>query len=164
MCPVSAERNRRDPKRISFADLRKYLRMALREDGGSDSEGEGEAGEGEEIQDDEESGEEGGEGQAKRIKEVKWSVPDGFEVAGEPAALDSTLVGKHVYMRWETYGWQLGKITAVVTKDTPRLFKSFNFRCIWADGKSGPAKLGVDNYAYGPDARLNSWVILEPAS
>lgn len=30
MCPVSAERNRRDPKRISFADLRKYLRMALR--------------------------------------------------------------------------------------------------------------------------------------
>ena len=97
-------------------------------------------------------------------KEVKWSVPDGFEVAGEPAALDSTLVGKHVYMRWETYGWQLGKITAVVTKDTPRLFKSFNFRCIWADGSKGPAKFGVDNYAYGPDARLNSWVILEPAS
>ena len=96
--------------------------MALREDsGGSDSEGEGEAGEGEEIQDDEESGEEGGEGQAKRIKEVKWSVPDGFEVAGEPAALDSTLVGKHVYMRWETYGWQLAGSWERLLRSSPRI-------------------------------------------
>ena len=45
-------------------------------------------------------------------------------MAEEPAALDSKLVGAHIFMRWETYGWQLGKITAVITKDTPRLFKS----------------------------------------
>ena len=55
-------------------------------------------------------------------------------MAEEPAALDSKLVGAHIFMRWETYGWQLGKITAVITKDTPRLFKSFNYRCLWADG------------------------------
>ena len=94
----------------------------------------------------------------RRIREVKWSVPDGFQVANEPEALDKSLVGKQIYMRWETYGWQLGKITGIVTKDTPRLIKKFNYRCVWADGSRGPAMLGVQNYAYGPDARFNSWV------
>ena len=35
---------------------------------------------------------------------------------------------------------------------------------VWADGSKGPAKLAVDNYAYGTHARLNSWVILVPAA
>ena len=35
---------------------------------------------------------------------------------------------------------------------------------MWADGSKGPAKLAVDNYAYGTHARLNSWVILVPAA
>ena len=42
-------------------------------------------------------------------------------------------------MRWETYGWQfavrLGKITGLVTKSTPQLFKKFNFRVVWSDGQ-----------------------------
>jgi hypothetical protein len=63
-------------------------------------------------------------------------------------------------MRWETYGWQLGKITDIITAASPRLFKKFNYGMVWAD-KAGAASLRVENYAFGTDARLNSWVILE---
>ena len=59
------------------------------------------------------------------MKDVSWSVPDGFEVADEPSKLDDTLVGSSVYMRWEKYGWQLGRITDIVTNATPRVFKKF---------------------------------------
>ena len=74
-----------------------------------------------------------------------------------------SLVGSHVYMRWERYGWQLGKITDIITRATPRLFKKFNFR-IWTDGSKGPASLSVDNYGSGTHARFNSWVLLKPAA
>ena len=43
----------------------------------------------------------------------------------EPSKLDDTLVGSSVYMRWEKYGWQLGRITDIVTNATPRVFKKF---------------------------------------
>ena len=33
-------------------------------------------------------------------------------------------------------------------------------RIIWADGSKGPAKLCVENYGHGSDARYNSWAIL----
>ena len=69
--------------------------------------------------------------------------------------------GRHVWR--ETYGWQLGQITAVITSSTPRLYKKFNYRMVWADGTKGPAKLGVENYAYGTNAQLNSWVVLNEA-
>ena len=94
------------------------------------------------------------------MKDVSWSVPDGFEVADEPSKLDDTLVGSSVYMRWEKYGWQLGRITDIVTDATPRVFKKYNYRIIWADGSKGPAKLSVENYGHGSDARYNSWAIL----
>ena len=66
-------------------------------------------------------------------------------------------------LNWETYGWQLGKITDVVDRSTPRLFAKYNFRVVWADRSKGPAKLAVDNYGGGSTARLNSWVLLESA-
>ena len=79
---------------------------------------------------------EGEEGQVRSrgVKEVSWSVPDGFEVADEPSKLDDTLVGSSVYMRWEKYGWQLGKVTGIITNATLR--KKFNYRIIWADGSN----------------------------
>ena len=40
-------------------------------------------------------------------------------------------------------------------------FAKFTHRIIWADGSKGPASLKVSNYAFGPDARLDSWVLLE---
>ena len=49
----------------------------------------------------------------------------------------------------------------MITKDNPRLFKKFNYRCVWADGNKGPMSLRVDNYAYGSSARFNSWVVLK---
>ena len=68
------------------------------------------------------------------MKDVSWSVPDGFEVADEPSKLDDTLVGSSVYMRWEKYGWQLGRITDIVIDATLCVFKKFNYRITWADG------------------------------
>ena len=135
--------------------------------GGSDgSEGEeekdGEEGGGEGGGEGEEEGEE--EGGGGRIIEVKWSVPGGFEVADEPEALDDSIVGKTIYMRWEKYGWQLGKILEKLTNRTPRLVLKFNYRIVWSDGSKGPAKLGVDNYGHGADARYDSWVILQQKS
>ena len=132
------------------------------EEGGGESEDEEGGDEG--AMSAEEGGEEGEEGAAdrRRVTEVKWSIPDGFRVADEPAELDARLVGEYVYLRWERYGWQLGKITGEITRSTPRLFLKFNYRITWADNNKGPSKLGVENYAYGIDARYNSWVILKP--
>ena len=31
-------------------------------------------------------------------------------------------------MRWEKYGWQLGRITDIVTNATPHVFNKFNYR------------------------------------
>ena len=122
------------------------------EEGGDAPDAPGEAREGEE-----------GQVRSRGVKEVSWSVPDGFEVADEPSKLDDTLVGSSVYMRWEKYGWQLGRITDIVTNATPRVFKKFNYRIIWADGSKGPAKLSVENYGHGSDACYNSWAILSRA-
>lgn len=96
------------------------------------------------------------------IREIRWHIPPGFVIAPEPRALDKELVGQYVYMRWEAYGWQLGRITHVITKDTPRLFAKFNFRVAWSDGSKGPAKLDVHSFAHGPHARVDSWVLLKP--
>lgn len=97
------------------------------------------------------------------MTEVKWSVPDGFKVANEPEKLDGSLVGEYIYLRWERYRWQLGKITDQITSSTPCLFAKFNFRVSWADGTKGPSKLDSENYAHGSEARYNSWVIMKTA-
>ena len=93
------------------------------------------------------------------------SVPPGFEVVDEPARLDQSLIGERVYLRWEKYGWQLGKITDVITEKTPQLFKKYNFRVMWADGTKGPTKAHSRNLCirrcYGDAARHDSWVILK---
>ena len=135
------------------------------EDGSEADESDEEEADGEDGEQDAE-GEDGEEGAAlsRGIREVRWSVPDGFTVAPEPSILDVSLVDSAVYMRWETYGWQMGKITGMVTSATPRLVKKFNYRIVWADGSKGPAKLQVDNYGHGSHARYNSWVILTPAT
>eukprot|EP00966_Prymnesium_polylepis_P336783 7391746-Prymnesium_polylepis.1 len=117
-------------------------------------------GEGSDESGDETNGEEGEEGEGGGVTEVKWYLPSKFEVAPEPARLDSSLVGEIVFMRWETYGWQVGKITDIITQRTPQLFKKFNFRVVWADKSKGPCKLAVESYAFGESARLNSWVML----
>ena len=49
----------------------------------------------------------------------------------------------------------------MITKNTPQLFKKFNYRVVWADKCKGPTKLAVDSYGFGESrARFNSWVIL----
>ena len=92
--------------------------------------------------------------------EVKWNLPKGFTLGKEPSKLDASLVGSWIYLRWKSYGWQLGKIYETVTIARPRLFKKFNYRVQWADNSKGPASLKVDNYAHGEDAALDSWVLL----
>ena len=79
------------------------------------------------------------------ISAVKWAVPSGFQVAPEPAVLDHSLVGSAIYMRWEKYGWQLGRITQIIGPAFKQLSKKFNYRITWSDGHKGPGKLGVEN-------------------
>ena len=55
------------------------------------------------------------------------------------------------------------KITSKITPATPRLFKSFNYRCSWSDGWSNQM-LRLDEYGGGDEAEYNSWVILEKAA
>ena len=43
----------------------------------------------------------------------------------------------------------------MVTKKTPTLYKKYNYRIMWSDGKKG-----VENYASGKDTRVDSWVLL----
>ena len=97
--------------------------------------------------------------------EVQWAVPEGFTIASEPETLGSSLVGEMIYMRWEKpYGWQVGKVTDVITRSTPRLVQKFSRRVVWADGSKGPSKLAVENYGGGPNAKYNMWVVLKPAT
>ena len=97
---------------------------------------------------------------------MRWSVPDGFTVAPEPSILDVSLVDSAVYMRRETYGWQMGKITGMVTSGTPRLIKKFNYRIVLGRRQQGIGQAAscLDNYGHGSHARYNSWVILTPAT
>ena len=45
--------------------------------------------------------------------------------------------GRLIYMRWpKPHGWCLGKVTQMFTmQDKPRLFKKFNFRIKYEDGR-----------------------------
>ena len=103
-------------------------------------------------------------GSERCLKRCAGQSPTASQSPQTPSILDVSLVDSAVYMRWETYGWQMGKITGMVTSATPRLVKKFNYRIVWADGSKGPAKLQVDNYGHGSHARYNSWVILTPAT
>ena len=49
-------------------------------------------------------------------------VPD---VGEEACGTWEEVINSHVFMRWEKYGWQLGKTTEIITRSTPRLFKQY---------------------------------------
>lgn len=123
--------------------------------GAEDSSDEGDEGDEGESDDDEADG--------ANVNEVTWSLPSGFSLAPEPLALDRSLIGKHLFMRWQTFGWQLGKIVDIITQATPRLFRKFNYRILWSDGSKGPAMLDLSNYGHGVHARYDSWVLLDRA-
>ena len=38
-------------------------------------------------------------------------------------AIVSEILGKHIYMRWKDYGWQLDKVYEQITNTNPRLCK-----------------------------------------
>ena len=122
---VSSCRESRNAPSLPWRWRSNLIFKDVTEDGdGESEEEEGEEGGGEE------GGEEGDDGATgvNRVTEVKWSVPEGFKVANEPEKLDGSLIGDYLYLRWERYGWQIGKITAEITNATPRLFKSFHYR------------------------------------
>mmetsp|Transcript_20190 Transcript_20190/g.48437 ORF Transcript_20190/g.48437 Transcript_20190/m.48437 type:complete len:137 (+) Transcript_20190:335-745(+) len=110
----------------------------------------------------EESGEENSEEDADAGDEqsVRWYLPAGFQIARKPSSIDVSCVGKLVFFHWEKFGWQLGKVTELITAATPRLMRNFNVRVAWADGR-GPTMLDLDMFQSGDDAPTNSWVFLE---
>ena len=104
---------------------------------------------------------------ACRPATIKWGVPDGFAVAKAPAKIDGSCVGRFIFLNWKDYGWSLGMVKDLITAATPRLYKQYNVRVIWAvEGKlnrssHGPCKLDLKAYASGPEAPLDSWVFLD---
>ena len=95
-------------------------------------------------------------------------MPDGFKVATQPARIDESAVGRFLYLNWKDYGWSLGKVTELITKSTPLLFKKYNVRAIWTvEGRlnkkcKGPCMLDLilKMNKLGADAQLDSWVFL----
>ena len=92
----------------------------------------------------------------------KWGIlPDGLRVAEKPAALDGSLIGRLIYMRWNApHGWLVGTIKEKFDQSTPRLLKKFNYRVKWFDGWDNHMII-LPNYMSGPSAPYNSWVLLE---
>lgn len=88
-------------------------------------------------------------------------------MAKAPAKIDGSSVGRFIFLNWKDYGWSLGMVKDLVTAATPRLYKQYNVRVIWAvEGKlnrssHGPCKLDLKAYASGPEAPLDSWVFLD---
>ena len=83
------------------------------------------------------------------------------------ARIDESAVGRFIYLNWKDYGWSLGKVTELITKSTPLLFRKYNVRAIWAvEGKlnkkcKGPCMLDLKMYKSGANAQLDSWVFLD---
>ena len=104
---------------------------------------------------------------ASRPIAIKWTVPDHFSVAFPPSNINADCIGRFIYLNWKDYGWSLGKVTELIASKSPRLFKHYNCRVIWAvEGKlnkkcNGPCKLDLTKYASGADAPLDSWVFLD---
>ena len=97
------------------------------------------------------------------FSEAPWHVPQGFSVAPQkPDEITAeTVLHKLVFMKWAKFGWQLGRVSAMIGIDTPRLLKAgFNTRVDWVDGK-GPCKLDLELYGGGVNAPDDSWVLLD---
>ncbi|KAL1504379.1 hypothetical protein AB1Y20_010785 [Prymnesium parvum] len=103
----------------------------------------------------------GGDGARRRgQQEVFWNLSDALKVDEKPLRLDDSLMGRMIYMRWDTpHGWLVGTITQRFTQETPRLAAKFNYRVRWFDGWDNH-KLMLDNYQGGADAPYSSWVLL----
>ena len=85
-------------------------------------------------------------------------------MAAKPTALDDSVLGATIFRRWDApHGWCVGKISSKITNATPRLFKNYNFRCVWSDGWTNNL-LTLEQYAGGPSAAYDSWVILKKGS
>ena len=86
----------------------------------------------------------GGRGGCVDARGEVGATSPGLKVLPKPAKLDASLVGKLVYLRWESpAGWVLGTVKdEEITRATPCLFKKFNYRVAWIVDKSkGPATL-----------------------
>ena len=78
-----------------------------------------------------------------KVTAIKWKLPNRFQISPRPTAIDKACIGRFVYRNWQSSGWQLGKVTDLITKDTPRLFKKYNVRVAWADATKGPTMLDL---------------------
>lgn len=94
------------------------------------------------------------DGKASCKAKDRQATLDSF-VNREPA-----LATEHFNMNCSDFGWQLGRVTALITSATPRLFKRFNVHVLWQDGH-GPCNLNLACYRHGTSAEVDSWVFLD---
>ena len=93
---------------------------------------------------------------------VKPEVNDALESYTAPAVDDASCVGRFIYLRWKYYGWSLGMVKELITAATPRLFKHYKVRVIWAvdegmlDRRPSHGQCNLDLKACGPSMARGS--------
>jgi len=78
------------------------------------------------------------------------------------------MIGQHILLKWPTYGWCLGKISAWNTNPKYKVCKqTVNFTVFYPDDcSSGPHCLSLDNYNtdihnVSPN---HTWLLLQPST
>ena len=102
-------------------------------------------------------------------------LPPGFQPAAMPphgymlVPLDPAgqqMIGQYMLVKWPTYGWCLGKISAWNTNPKRKVCKqTVNFIVFYPDdGSSGPHCLSLDNCSIDTDddPPNHTWLLLEP--
>jgi len=104
-------------------------------------------------------------------------LPTGFQPALTPpndtmlVPLDPVgqqMIGQYILLKWPTYGWCLGKISACNTNPKRKVSKQIvNFTVFYPnDDSSGPHCLSLDNYNVDidNDSPNHTWLLLEPST
>jgi len=107
----------------------------------------------------------------KKKGTTEWWLPDGYVVQEEPPALEQVefgneagdaLVGRKIMFNWDGIGWCEGLIEA--RNDEKRFRIDGDFVNFWVhypiDDNLSRHNLELNDYAFGPEADLDSWVLL----
>lgn len=89
-----------------------------------------------------------------------YVVPEGFSlVRGPPKALNQSLVGKFVFLKWHVTGWEVGKVQSYFSRGHGS--QKFNYDIKWmSDGSLRGYKLSLESYGGGDNKAVGSWVLL----
>ena len=98
---------------------------------------------------------------SRGVREVRWACSPRW-LLGRARAFDTRWqLGQQCLLHelgvlLHTYGWQMGKISGIVSNATPKLVKKLNYRIL--DGIAGAGQAASRQYGHGAHARYDSWL------